>query len=165
MPQPPSGLAEAYDSDALGFLGHLPEFPATCDLQNLQHTFSEFALDQLADKAAAGRQSCVDGLQTGLCWHPTPCAPSAFREQLFASLADDFDAAPASEDTLARSRVPLERVISGHYSAQQFNTRLDLDRTSDHSHSRPKQRRQESNRRAQKRWRARRKVGLCVLLL
>lgn len=101
-------------------------------------------------------------LQCLLAWDPTPSAPDLFREELISNLANECNARPTDDDFLAGLQTLSASFAEDQVAELEAVQESDAPGTSDRSPScdSTNERRQESNRQAQKRWRSRQKVLL-----
>ncbi len=150
----PISPSHTYDALALDLTDHLPE---TCSSLGSgdAHVHASSSRTAVQPHFAAA-SPCL------LAWDPTPSAPDLFREELISNLANECNARPTDDDFLAGLQTLSASFAEDQVAELEAVQESDAPGTSDRSPScdSTNERRQESNRQAQKRWRSRQKVLL-----
>ncbi len=154
----PISASHVYDGLALDLTDHLPE---SCSSLGSGHAHAHASSSRAVQPQLAAASLCA------LAWDPTPSAPDLFREELFSTLANECNERPADDDFLAGLQTLSASFAEGQVAELDAVQESDAPGTSDRSPScdSTDERRQESNRQAQKRWRSRQKVSVLSMLL
>lgn len=153
----PISASHIYDGLALDPIDHLPECSSLGSGQAQAHASSSRAAVQPQFAAAS---------PSALAWDPTPSAPDRFREELFSTLANECNERPTDDDFLAGLQTLSASFAEDQVAELGAVQESDAPGTSDRSPrcDSTNERRQESNRQAQKRWRSRQKVSFLSML-
>ncbi len=150
----PISPSHTYDGLALDLTDHLPESCSSLGSGDA-HVHASSSRTAVQPHFAAA-SPCL------LAWDPTPSAPDLFREELISTLANECNARPTDDDFLAGLQTLSASFAEDQVAELEAVQESDAPGTSDRSPScdSTNERRQESNRQAQKRWRSRQKVLL-----
>ena len=154
----PICASHTYDGLALDLTDHLPQ---SCSSLGSGHAHAHASSSRTAVQPSfAAAFSCA------LAWDPTPNAPDLFREELFSTLANECNERPTDDDFLVGLQTLSASIAEDHAAEVKAVQGSDAPGTSDRSPScdSTNERRQESNRQAQKRWRSRQKVPILSML-
>ena len=154
----PISASPIYDGLALDLIDHLPE---SCSSLGSGHAHAHAS----SSRAAVQPQFAAASPST-LAWDPTPSAPDLFREELFSTLANECNERPTDDAFLAGLQTLSASFAEDQVAELEAVQESDALGTSDRSPScdSTSERRQESNRQAQKRWRSRQKVRVLSML-
>ncbi len=153
----PMSASPVYDGLALDLTDHLPE-PCTSLGSGYAHAHASSSRAAVQPQAAPSPST--------LAWDPTPSAPDLFREELFSTLANECTERPTDDAFLAGLQTLSANFAEDQSADLEAVQESDAPGTSDRSPScdSTNERRQESNRQAQKRWRSRQKVSVLSML-